>query len=107
MGQLKAAETVFIADGAKHNWEIQLDNFPGSTCILDFYHATEHLSAFCELYKNKKKGRKQYDTWYKMLYDGEIFQVLNEMKKSLEEKISNNDEALKQIVNYILSLNGY
>jgi len=30
-----------------------------------------------------------------MLYDGEILQVLSEMKKSLEEKILNNDEALK------------
>ena len=95
MGQLKTEETVFIADGAKHNWEIQLDNFPGSTCILDFYHATEHLSTFCELFKNKKNGRKKYDIWYKMLYDGEIVQVLSEMKKSLEEKISNTDEALK------------
>ena len=95
MGQLKAKEIVFIADGAKHNWEIQLDNFPDSTCILDFYHATEHLSDFCELFKDKKIGRKQYDTWYEMLYEGEILQVLSEMKKSLEEKISNNDEALK------------
>ena len=95
MGQLQAEEIVFIADGAKHNWEIQLDNFPDATSILDFYHATEHLSAFCELFKNKKKGRKQYDIWYNMLYEGEILQVMSEMKKSLEEKISNNDEALK------------
>ncbi|MBN2533439.1 MAG: hypothetical protein JXB88_11125 [Spirochaetales bacterium] len=30
-----------------------------------------------------------------MLYDGEVLQVLSEMKKAFEEKISNTDEALK------------
>jgi len=95
MGQIKAKEVVFIADGAKHNWEMQMNHFPDAICILDFYHVTEHLSEFCDLFKNKSKGKKQYEKWYDMLYDGEVLQVLSEMKKALEEKISNTDEALK------------
>ena len=35
MGQLKSKEVVFLADGAKHNWEIQCTNFPNSTGIRD------------------------------------------------------------------------
>ena len=58
MGQLKAAEIVFIADGAKHNWEIQINNFPDAIPILDFYPACEHLANFCS-FLPKKKSEKQ------------------------------------------------
>jgi len=102
MGQLKAEEVVFIADGAKHNWEMQMNHFPYAICILDFYHVTEHLSEFCDLFKNKSKGKMQYDRWYDMLYDGEVLQVLSEMKKSLEDKIANTDAALKHY-NYFIN----
>ena len=97
MGQLRAKETAFIGDGAKNNWEMQMNHFPDAICILDFYHATDHLADFCNLFKNKSRGKKQYDSWYKMLYDGEVLQVLSEMKKALEEKISKTETAIKKL----------
>ena len=39
IGQLQAEQVVFLADGAKHNWEIQQTHFCGSIAILDYYHA--------------------------------------------------------------------
>jgi len=96
-GYLKSQRTIFISDGAKHNWEIQMNNFPDAVPILDFYHATEHLSNFCELFKDKKNGKKMYDQWHSMLYEGEILQVLSEMKDKNLDRISNSDLGQKEI----------
>jgi len=53
MGQLKADQVVFIADGAKHNWEIQMNNFHDAVAILDIYHALEHLAEFVRCINTK------------------------------------------------------
>jgi len=100
MGQLQADEIVFIADGAKHNWEIQQTTFPGSIGILDFYHAIEHLGAFCDLYKNEQAGKQAFARWRTMLYEGRILQVLQSMKVTLYTRISDPDEAVKHINYY-------
>lgn len=97
IGYLKSQRTIFISDGAKHNWEIQMNNFPDAIPILDFYHATEHLSKFCELFKDQKKGKKMYSHWYSMLYEGEILQVLSEMKDKNLDSITNSDSGQKEI----------
>ena len=76
MGHLKAKEVVFIADGAPHNWKIQMNNFPYASCILDFYHAVEHLADFCDLFTNKEQAKRNYNKWYSMLYEGEVLQVI-------------------------------
>jgi hypothetical protein len=97
MGQLQAQQVVFIADGAKHNWEIRQNNFPKSVGILDFYHALEHLGAFCDLYTNQQSGKQAYARWRTMLYKGRILQVLEDMKAVVYTKISTPDEAVKHI----------
>ena len=97
MGQMKAKEIVFLADGAKHNWEIQKTNFPNATPILDFYHALEHLASFCELFKNEKEGKQQYSKWRAMLHEGDILQIIIEMKESRDKRVSNKDSAQKEI----------
>ncbi len=97
MGQLQAEEVVFIADGAKHNWEIQQTNFPGSVGILDFFHALEHLGAFCDLYTNPQEGKQAYARWRSMLYNGRILQVIEDMKVVAYSKISEPEEAVKHI----------
>ena len=85
MGQLKAKQVVFLGDGAKSNWEIQKTNFPEAVPILDFYHAAEYLAAFCELLNNRQKAAKRYKSWKTMLLEGEVLQVVAEMKDSLKE----------------------
>jgi ribosomal protein L21E len=97
MGQLQAQQVVFIADGAKHNWEIMQNNFPQSVGILDFYHALEHLGAFCDLYTNQQAGKQAYARWRSMLYEGKILQAIEDMKAVVYTKISTSDEAVKHI----------
>jgi len=97
MGQMRAKEVVFLADGAKHNWEIQQTNFPDAIPILDFYHAMEHLGDFCFLFQKEQRGKQAYAKWRDMLREGDIFQVLEEMRCSRDDDVSNRDEAQKHI----------
>jgi len=96
MGVEKAKKLVFLSDGLPANWQICLDHFPGALQILDFYHASEHLGHFCGLYKNPEKGQQRYDGWYQMLLDGEVLQVIAEMKLDVHE-LSSSDEGWKHI----------
>jgi hypothetical protein len=99
MGLLKAKKLVFVADGARHNWEMCKSYLPGAVEVLDFYHAIEHLSQFCDLFKDSEKGKRLFKIWRSMIREGDIFQVLDEMKKSLFIT-RNTDEAQKEI-NYL------
>jgi hypothetical protein len=96
MGQMKAEEVVFGADGTETNWDIQRSNFPGATTILDFYHASEHLAKFCDLFNEEEKGKRQYKIWAKMLLEGERWQVIAEMKESLSG-VTNTDKGWGEI----------
>ena len=71
MGKQKAKQAVFIADGAKHNWDIQINNFHDAIPILDVYHALEHLADFCSLFKNPQKGKQHFGCWRKMMLAGD------------------------------------
>jgi len=101
MGQLEAEDIVFLTDGARSNWEIQMTNFPEAIPILDFYHASEHLGEFCHLMKDPKKGQRRYRRRAKMLVDGEVLQVIAEMKETLKET-TDRSEGVKEI-NYYLN----
>jgi hypothetical protein len=96
MGVEKAKRLVFLSDGLRANWQICLDHFPGALQILDFYHASEHLAEFCNLYRNLEKGQRRYEQWYPMLLDGEALQVIAEMKSDLDD-LSSKDEGWKHI----------
>ena len=101
MGQMKADQVVFIADGAKHNWEIQMSNFHDAIAILDVYHALEHLAEFCTLYKNETKGKQHYARWRDMMLVGDTFQLLHEMK---EQRKNLTDRGLGQKhINYFFN----
>ena len=63
--------------------------------ILDFYHASEHLGKVCGLYKNPEKGQQRYAEWYQMFLDGEVLQVISEMKVDVHE-LSSSDEGWKK-----------
>jgi hypothetical protein len=68
-------EIVFLCDGKPSIWTgaEKLHSFPMATLILDFYHATEHLSKAAEALFGKKSvpGRRWYDKSYERLRDVE------------------------------------
>jgi hypothetical protein len=98
-GQVKADTVVFLADGAKSNWEIQRTNFPDAIGVLDYYHATEHLAVFCELLTDVHDRERTYKKWCAMLLAGEVLQVIVEMKEALN-KIQDKHAAWGEI-NYV------
>ena len=95
MGFLEAPQTVFLADGAHHNWELQQTHFPGAIPILDYYHAAQHLAAFCNLLP-ATLCTSHRERWSTMMYEGEVLQMIHEMKRALG-KVTDTDQAWKQI----------
>jgi hypothetical protein len=72
LGQEKAAQVVFLADGLHANWQICFDHFPGALQILDFYHAVEHLGHFCSLFPDLEKGKRRKQQWRELLLEGQV-----------------------------------
>ena len=101
MGQLQAEQVVFIADGAKHNWEIQMDNFPEAIAILDVYHAFEHLGEYCALFDDEAQGKQRYGRWRDLMLAGNVLQLLHEMKRDRKD-LTDRSEGQKHI-NYFIT----
>ena len=70
----QAQKVVFLGDGAKYNWGIAEEHFPGATQIVDLYHAREHLAKVAKLVHGSTS--KKYQEWLSArkdeLDDGDI-----------------------------------
>jgi hypothetical protein len=56
------SKIVCIADGAKEIWNYFRKQYPDAICILDYFHAVEHLSKLSELlFKNSSEA----EVWFK------------------------------------------
>jgi hypothetical protein len=75
---------VFLGDGAKWIWDRvgDLAN-EHSVLILDFYHATEHLSGICkELYGEQTEEYWQtFNRWRDSFWEGKVLEVIVELKR--------------------------
>ena len=100
MGFMDAEQTLFIADGARHNWELAMTHFPGAVQILDYYHAAGHLAEFCDLLAAAMRSERLRQ-WTTLLYDGETLQLIHEMKRCVA-KLTDTDGGWKQI-NYFVN----
>jgi len=83
-GQLKTRQGVFIADGLDSNWILWKDAFHTFVPILDYYHATEHLYDFGSYFKDEKEGKEIASDWCDLLHEGEILEVLAQMRSALK-----------------------
>jgi hypothetical protein len=101
MGQLQAGRVAFIADGAKHNWEIRMSNFPEAVEILDVYHALEHLGEFCTLFAKEAEGKQRFAQWREMMFAGDTLQLLHEMRQNLNDL--NDRDAGQKHINYFIN----
>jgi hypothetical protein len=78
----KKLQVVFVADGANWIWDRFAEMAPeGSTFILDFYHACEHLSDLCkQLYGEQTPEYWRYfRRWKAALFDGKVTRFLQEL----------------------------
>ncbi len=91
-----AAVVVFLGDGAAWVWELARVNFGGAVCILDLYHAIEHLNDLCKsLYAGSEQWiGKMQERWYDQMENGAIEEViasahhrLRELDKTIQPEI--------------------
>jgi len=73
-GMAQAQKVVFLGDGAKYNWGIADEHFPGAIQILDLYHAREHLAKVAKLVhgSTSKKCQGWFSARKDELDDGDI-----------------------------------
>lgn len=93
-----AKETVFLGDGAAWVWELARINFPYATCILDFYHACEHLGTLAEaLYGAGEQTSAKSRQWASLLKDNGIDQLIEQVRDALPEDKLRRQEIEKQL----------
>ena len=79
---LRKLQVVFLADGANWIWERFAEMAPeGSTFILDFYHACEHVSHLCkQLYgEQTPEYWVHFKGWKAALFAGRVKSFLREL----------------------------
>jgi hypothetical protein len=98
-GIAKAKTIVFLGDGARWVWELARINFPEAICILDYYHACEHLTLLSEaLYgQGSALAKKRYRQWRKALLKDKITQIIAQAKADLPARPQSRKLAKKQI----------
>ena len=88
---------VFIGDGAAWVWEVARLNFPGAVCILDFYHALEHLHELCRaLYPEAAIARRMQAKWYRQMEAGRISRVIASARRRLPQMDPSLQESLQK-----------
>jgi hypothetical protein len=98
-GIAQAKVVVFLGDGAAWVWELARINFPEAVCILDYYHACEHLMLLANaLYgEGSTFAKKRYRHWRKALLKDKIDQVIVQAQADLPARSQARKFASKQI----------
>ena len=94
----RAAQVIFIGDGAAWVWELVRVNFPGAILILDFYHALQHVHGLVEAFWGKETptGKKVTKLWKGWLLKDKASQILSQAKAQLASALDRN-KAQKEI----------
>ena len=98
-GIAKAKTVVFLGDGAVWIWKLARINFPKAVCILDYYHACEHLTLLASaLYgEGSTLAKKRYRQWRQALLKDKITQIIAQAKADLPARAQARKLAKKQI----------
>jgi hypothetical protein len=102
-GMAKAKAVVFLGDGAVWVWRLARLNFPDAICILDYYHACEHLNLLsATLYgEGSALARRRYRLWRKWLLKDKITDVIAQAKTDLPTQKQTRKLARKQIAYFV------
>lgn len=98
-GIAKAKVVVYLGDGATWVWKIARVNFPEAICILDYYHAAEHLASLANaLYgEGTSESKKHFRKWRKGLLKDKIGEIINQATADLPTRGQARKLAKKQI----------
>jgi hypothetical protein len=83
-------------------WKLARLNFPDAICILDFYHACEHLNLLsAALYGGgSAQAKRHYRLWKKWLLKDKVAQIIQMATENLPTKAASRKAAKLQI-NYL------
>lgn len=86
-GMGSAQTVVFLGDGAVWVWKLARLNFPGAICILDYYHACEHLNRLSvALYgEGTALAQRRYRLWKKWLLKDKVADIITQAKADLPQ----------------------
>ena len=90
-----AGDTVFISDGAAWLKRLARENFPASTWVLDFYHASEHLHTLVHTLFSATESPSQFLKWKKEMRDGGIGRIITCAEKLITD--TTREEIEKQL----------
>jgi hypothetical protein len=98
-GMGSAQTVVFLGDGAVWVWKLARLNFPGAVCILDYYHACEHLSLLsAALYgEGTALAKRRYRLWKKWLLKDKVADIISQAKEALPPEAGTRKLAKVQI----------
>ena len=98
-GMAWAKVVVFLGDGAVWIWKLARLNFPGAVCILDFYHATEHLMLLANaLYgEGSAQAKQRFRRWRRYCLADKIDPVIAQAQADLPRGGKARTLAQKQI----------
>jgi len=94
-----AKTVVFLGDGAVWVWKLARLNFPGAVCILDYYHACEHLSLLSAALDGEATApaKRRYRLWKKWLLQDKVAQIIRQAKENLPPQAQARKQARLQI----------
>jgi hypothetical protein len=98
-GIAKAKTIVFLGDGAAWVWALARVNFPSAICILDYYHACEHLTLLCGALDGEGSAlaKQRYRQWRKALLKDKITHIIAQAKAELPARPQARRLAKQQI----------
>ena len=95
-----AKVVVFLGDGAAWVWKLARINFHSAICILDFYHATEHLKLLADAIHGEgtTQAKRHYRRWRKQCLADQVDKVIIAAQKDLPTSGKARTLAKKQII---------
>lgn len=101
-GMGSAKTVVFLGDGAVWVWKLARLNFPGAVCILDYYHACEHLKLLADALYGEGTGlaKRRYRLWKKWLLKDKVADIIAQAKTDLPTEAGAR-KAVKLQVGYL------
>lgn len=81
-GIAQASQVIFMGDGAAWVWEIARTCFPQAEQILDYYHASEHVTNLAKaVYSDAGTAQNWALRWKSLLYDSQLDSLLEDLRQ--------------------------
>jgi hypothetical protein len=114
LGFFAAARQAFVGDGSAHHWGVWRRHFATFVPILDLIHAIAYVYAAAMTGRSHAEGWPVYVRWMQWVWQGEVKQVIEEVKQrqpevgvpTNEDKEGSPAVALKEALTFLVNHQG-